>query len=186
MAVAADSSSDVRSRLKNRRGGWPAVVVAVTAVMTLLAGCSSDGAEGGTSSRGMPLQLRLVMSSVAGSCTSPDLISDPAASACDREGTTTYELSEVLGVITPESVTLSAVQESAPSVTLSLSDADIVTLGEVSREALNKNLAIILDGRVMSAPMVMDTLTTSPLTLAFATDSEANQAAADLRAPEIP
>ena len=92
----------------------------------------------------------------------------------------------MLGVITPDSVTLSSVQESAPTVTLSLSDADTVTLGDVSREALNHNLAIVLEGRVLSAPLVMDALTTSALTLAFASASEAELAAADLRAPSTP
>ena len=186
MSLAEASNSHRKARCKNRRGRWPILVAALTAgAVTLLAGCGST-AEPDTSSGGMPLQLRLVVSSVDGSCTAPALTVNDASTACDREGTATYELSEVLGVITPDSVTLSSDQEPAPSVTLSLSDADTVTLGEVSREALNQNLAIVLDGRVLSAPLVMDALTTSPLTLAFASASEAELAAADLSASANP
>jgi preprotein translocase subunit SecD len=92
----------------------------------------------------------------------------------------------VLGEITPDSVTLSKDQALPNSVTLGLSDADTSTFDDVSREALNKNLAIVLDGRVLSAPFVKDALTTSSLTLIFETASEAKQVAADLEAPATP
>ena len=185
MSLAALSSSSVRPGLTNRTRRGPTFVLALVAVVTLLTGCSST-ADGDTDAPGKPLQLRLVLSFVEGSCTAPALTSDGAATVCDRAGTITYELAPVLGVITPDSVALSEDQKSALSVSLGLNDADIVTLGDVSRGALNKNLAIVLDGRVLTAPLVQDALTTSPLTLAFATAAEAKQVAADLGGTATP
>ena len=185
MSAAASSSSDVRPRLTNRTRRGPTFALALAGVVTLLTGCSSTAA-GDTSSPGKPLQLRLLISSADGPCTAPALTSDGAGTACDREGTTTYELAKVLGEITPDSIALSEDQGSANSVTLGLNDADTSTLGDVSREALNKNLAIVLDGRVLSAPLVKDALTTNTLTLMFETASEAEQVAADLGATATP
>ena len=92
----------------------------------------------------------------------------------------------MLGVITPDSVTLSDDQGSTNSVNLDLNDTDTDTLSDASREALEKNLAIVLDGRVLSAPLVKDALTSSPLTLVFGTVSEAQQVAADMRTATTP
>lgn len=151
----------------------------LAAVASLLAGCSS-AAIGDTSSPGKPLQLRLVLSSVDGTCSAPALSSDGPASACDRAGTTTYELAKSLGVVTPTSVAFPENEGSANLVILELNEADTGTLSEVSREAIDKHMAIVLDGQVLTAPLVKDPLTTSQLTLAFGTASEAKQVAADL------
>ena len=151
------------------------------AVAVLLAGCSSV-ASSDAGSAGKPLQLRLVISSAEGACSAPALTSDGPASACDSAGTTTYELGKSLGTITPTTVTLSAEQGSTHSVVLELNKADTDTLGNVSGKAIDKNLAIILDGRVLSAPLVKAPITTSPLTLGFGTASKAKQTAADLSA----
>jgi preprotein translocase subunit SecD len=157
----------------------------LAAVVTLLAGCSST-ATGATSTPGKPLQLRLVISSVEGTCSAPALTSDGPASACDRAGTTTYELAKSLGVVTPTSVALRKDQGSANSVTLELNTADTGTFADVSRKAIDKYLAIVLDGRVLSAPLVKDPITTSEVTLSFGTASEAKQVAAELSASATP
>lgn len=157
----------------------------LAAVATLLAGCSST-ATGNTSSPGKPLQLRLVISSVKGACSAPALTTDGPASACDSTGTTTFELAKSLGVVTPTSVALPKDQGSAHSVALEFNKADTATLGDASREAINKHLAIVLDGRVLTAALVMAPTTTSELTLAFGTASEAKQAAAELGASATP
>jgi preprotein translocase subunit SecD len=128
------------------------------------------------------LQLRLVTSSVEGPCSAPALTSDGPASACDRAGTTTYQLGKSLGVITPISVVLRKDQGSAQTIILEFDKADTDTLGDVSREALEKHLAILLDDRVLSAPLVKNPITTSQLTLAFGTAAEAQQVAAELGA----
>jgi preprotein translocase subunit SecD len=157
----------------------------LAAVATLLAGCSGTAA-GATSTPGKPLQLRLVISSVEGTCSAPALSSDSPASACDRAGTTTYELAKSLGVVTPTSVALSKDQGSANSVTLELNKADTGTFANGSRKAMDKYLAIVLDGRVLSASLVKDPITTSEVTLAFGTASEAKQVAAELSASATP
>lgn len=151
----------------------------LAAVVTLLAGCSSASTSE-SRAPGKPLQLRLVISSAGGSCSEPALTSDGAASACDRAGTTTYTLAKSLGVVTPTSVMLPKEQGSSSTVVLELNKADTTTFGDVSREAVDKRLAIILDGRVLSAPLVKEPITTSPLTLAFGSASEAKQVAAEL------
>lgn len=158
-------------------------VVAVVAM--LLAGCSST-TPGGTNSTGKSLQLRIVISSTEGACSAPAITSDSPASACDNAGTTTYELAKSLGTITPISVTLPKDQGSAHSVALELNKADTSTLGDVSREAVDKHLAIVFDGRVLSAPLVKEALTSSTLTLACGTASEAKQVAAELTASKTP
>jgi preprotein translocase subunit SecD len=157
----------------------------VAAISALLAGCSS-AAAGDANAAGKPLQLRLVSSSMDGTCTAPALQSDGPASACDRAGTITYELGKSLGTVTPTSVTLSKDQGSEHSIILELNAADTSTLGKVSGEAMDKSLAIVLDGRVLSAPVVKAPITSSPLTLAFATAAEAKQTAAELSASATP
>ena len=160
-------------------------VAVLATVAILLAGCSSR-ATSNNSSPGKSLQLRLVTSTVDGPCTLPAISSDTPASACNMAGTTTYKLGKSLGTITPTSVTLAEDQGSAHSIILRLNKADTSTLGTVSGEAIDKNLAIVLDGRVLSAPLVKSPITTSPLTLAFATASEAKQTAADLTTSATP
>jgi preprotein translocase subunit SecD len=163
----------------------PVYFVVLTTVAVLLAGCSGT-ADGNESVAGKPLQLRLVTSMVDGTCTAPTLESDGPASACNAAGTTTYELGKSLGTLTPTSVTLSTDKGSAHSIVLELNAADTSRLGKVSGAAIDKNLAIVLNGRVLSAPLVKAPITSSPLTLAFGTASEAKETAADLKAPTTP
>ena len=157
----------------------------LASVAILLAGCNSTPG-GDTGSSGQPLQLRLVTSSADGPCTLPALTSDGPASACDKAGTTTYALGKTLGAVTPTSVTLSKDQGPAHSVILELNAADTSTLGRVTSKAIDKYLAIVLNGRVLSAPLVKAPILTSPLTLAFGTASEAKQTAAELSASGTP
>jgi preprotein translocase subunit SecD len=108
------------------------------------------------------------------------------ATACNKAGTTTYKLAKTLGAITPTSVALTKNQGPANAVTLGFSKADASTLGDVSRKAIDKHLAIILEGRVISAPLVKQPLTARTLTLAFRTASGAKQVAAKLGAYGTP
>jgi preprotein translocase subunit SecD len=71
---------------------------------------------------------------------------------------------------------------SPQSVVLNFNKADTRTLDAVSRQAMGKSLAILLDGRVLSAPIVEEPITTSQVTSAFATSSEATQVASELGA----
>ncbi len=168
--------------MNTRLGAGFAALLAGTA---LLAGCSST-AGGDTPSSIKPLEFRLVTSSVDGACDVPALTTAGAGRACDTAGTITYELGSSLGTVTPTSVTSPTDQGSAHSVILELSTADSSTLGTVSGGAIGKNLAILLDGRVLSAPLVAAPITTSPLALAFGSASQAEQTAAAIKGAGTP
>jgi len=155
----------------------------LVAVASIVAGCSA--ANGDRGSPKPPLQLRLVTSSAEGPCSAPPLTSDGPGRACDRAGTTTYELGQSLGVVTPTSVTLDS-QGAGQSVAAEFDKADASKLGEVTGKALDKQLAILLDGKVLSAPVVKAALTTGNVSFTFGTASEAKQVAADLGAPATP
>jgi hypothetical protein len=173
--------NSVHSYSKEMNTRFVAHFAVLVSVGVLLAGCTST-ANGDPSSSGKPLQLRLVTSSTEGSCNAPALTSDGPGSACDTAGTTTYELGKSLGTVTPTSVTLSKDQGPAHSVAVELNKTDTSTLGKVSSGAIEKHMAIVLDGRVLSAPIVKAPMTTSTITLGFETASEAKRAATDLSA----
>jgi len=74
--------------------------------------------------------------------------------------------------VTPTSVTLDG-QGSGQTVVVGFDKADASKLGDVTREALEKQLAILLDGKVLSAPVVKAPLTTGKVAFAFGTATEA-------------
>lgn len=159
------------------------VVLAVVAI--LLPGCGTDGGDDGAPLQ--PLQLRLVASSADGPCGAPALTSDGAASACDWAGTTTYELGESLGVVTPTSAVRSTDHGSEQVVVaLEFDDADTGTLSDVTRDAERQQLAMLLDGRVISAALVMSPVTTGQIELALGTDPDADRIASRLGASPTP
>jgi hypothetical protein len=160
--------------------------LAVLAVVAaFLSGCGTDGGDDGSPVQ--PLQLRLVTSSASGPCDAPAPTSDGPASACDWAGTTTYELGESLGVITPTSAVRSTGQgPEQVVVALELDEADAGTLGDVTADARQQHLAMLLDGRVISAALVMDPVTTGRIELALGTGPEAGRIVARLGASEAP
>ena len=142
----------------------------LVAVVSIAAGCAAGT---GTPLPPPPsLQLRLVTSSTAGPCSAPALTSDGAGTACDRAGTTTYEVGKSLGDVTP-----TAVQASGQDVAVTFNKADTSTLNDTTSAALNKRLALLLNGKVLSAATVADPVATSTVKLAFATASDATQVA---------
>jgi hypothetical protein len=149
------------------------------AVASIVAGCSAANRDGG--SPAPPLQLRLVTSSSEGPCSAPPLTSEGPGSACDRAGTTTYELGESLGVVTPTSVTRDS-QGTGQTVVAEFDKADASKFGDVTGKAVEKQLAILLDGKVLSAPVVKEPLTGGNVSFAFGTAAEAEQVAAQLGA----
>lgn len=157
----------------------------VAVVATAFAGCGADNGDDASPTR--PLQLRLMTSSAEGPCSAPAVTSDPAASACDWAGTTTYELGESLGVVTPTSVVRATDQgPEQVVVALEFDDADTSTLGDVTRNAQQQHLAMLLDGRVISAAVVMNPITTGHIQLALGTGPDAEQIAARLGASASP
>lgn len=172
-----------RAHTEHMRAQTFARLAVLVAVASIVAGCSTANGDGG--SPGPPLQLRLVTSSAEGPCSAPPMTSDGPGSACDRAGTTTYELGESLGVVTPTSVTLDG-RGAGQTVNAEFDKADAGKLGDVTGKALEKQLAILLDGKVLSAPVVKSALTTGNVAFTFGTASEAKQVAAELGASATP
>jgi hypothetical protein len=168
-----------RTHTEHIRAQTFARLTVLVAVASIVAGCSAANGDGGSPTP--PLQLRLVTSSAEGPCSAPPLTSDGPGSACDRAGTTTYALGESLGVVTPTSVTLDG-QGAGQTVVAEFDKADASKLGNVTGKAVEKQLAILLDGKVLSAPVVKEPLTGGKVAFAFGTASEAEQVAAELGA----
>lgn len=154
-------------------------LTALLGVASLVAGCSA--ANGGGGSPAPPLQLRLVTSSAEGRCSAQPLTSEGPGIACDRAGTTTYELGESLGVVTPTSVTRDG-QGTGQTVNAKFDKADASKFGDVTGKAVEKQLAILLDGKVLAAPVVKEPLNGGRVSFAFETAAEAEKVAAELGA----
>lgn len=150
----------------------------LVAVASIVAGCSAANSDGG--SPAPPLQLRLVTSSAEGPCSAPPLTTDGPGSACDRAGTTTYKLGESLGVVTPTSVTRDGQERQALEVEFNKADAS--KFGDVTGKAVEKQLAILLHGKVLAAPVVKAPLTSGKMSFAFGTAAEAEKVATELGA----
>ncbi|WP_426593361.1 SecDF P1 head subdomain-containing protein [Cellulomonas sp. McL0617] len=163
-----------------RTQSFARLAVLVSAAL-MVTGCAADDADGHDGSTAPPLQLRLVTSTEAGACTAPPLTADGPGTACDLEGTTTYELAESLGVVTPTAVTRDA-PAGAHAVGVEFDKADATTLKEVTSKAINEELALLLNGKVLSAATVHDPITTGTFIFGFGNASDADRAAALLGA----
>ena len=97
------------------------------------------------------------------------------------EGTTTYELAESLGVVTPTSVVREG-QGEGQSVVVEFDEADAKTLADVTGKAIGQNLALLINGKVFSAPAVQAPITTGEINFGFGTASDADRVAALLGA----
>jgi len=93
-------------------------------------------------------------------------------------------LGESLGVVTPTSVTRDG--QERQTVVAEFDKADASRLGDVTGKALEKQLAILLDGKVISAPVVKEPLTTGKVAFAFGTAAEAEKVATELGASPTP
>ncbi len=130
------------------------------------------------SSAGASLQLRLVVSSSTGGCTALPLRDDAPGSACDLDGTTTYQLGEALGELTPSSTSI--VREDRTGLDLTFGREDTATLTEVTGNAVGQRLAMLVDGRVIGAPQVMEPITLDQVEMVFGTAAQAQFVAAML------
>ena len=154
-------------------------LVALFAAAALLAGCSAAG--GAEASSAPALELRIVTSSVQEQCTVPPLTSAGPGSACDIAGTTTYAVGEALGVMMPTSVTRAG-EGAGQRVDVLFDTADRDTLAAVTGAAQGKQLALLADGRVLGAALVMEPITAGAFTFSFGTAAEADQVATALGA----
>ncbi len=120
-------------------------------------------------------------SSTEGPCDAPALVTDGAGSACGEDGTTTYQVGASLGTITPASVTRPGVGDGLV-LDLAFDQAGSATLGEVTGKAIGKQMAALIDGRVLSAPHVAAAITGGTVRMSFATSAEAARVAVLLHA----
>lgn len=153
-----------------------AVLVSATFVVT---GCAAaDGADGAAAP---PLQMRIVTSSEPGPCTAAPLTADGPGTACGLDGTTTYELAESLGVVTPISVTRDG-QGGAQTIGVEFGEADASTLSEVTGDATDEQLALLLNGEVLTAATVLAPITNGAFSFGFRNAADADRVAALLGA----
>ena len=157
-------------------------LAALIAVGAIVAGCgeANDG-----NSTAPELQLRLVTSSADGSCTAEPLTADGPGAACDRVQNTTYELAKSLGAVTPRTVTRYS-QGSEHTVNVDFDTANTATLNDVFAQAMDRQLALLLDGEVLSAPTIKSPTFTGRVEISFETADEADQIAAELGGSPTP
>ena len=97
------------------------------------------------------------------------------------EGTTTYELAVSLGVVTPASVVRES-EGAGRAVVVAFDEADARTLADVTGKAIGERVALVLDGKVLSAATVQAPITTGTFAFGFGTASDADRVAALLGA----
>ena len=158
------------------------IALLLTAV-SLASGCAVADVQSNPAS--YPLDLRLVTSSTPGSCSAPPLTADVAGSACDLEGSTTYVLGTPLATVTPKSVAQQT-QAAGPSVVATFGPTDTTTLRDVTTSQVNKQVAVLLDGKVISAPVVKAPITDGSMTFTYSTASQADDVAAALGVRSTP
>lgn len=172
-----------------RRGGsctrqvrtWGPTRLTLLLAVASIAGCGAPVGTTGDRGTAAGLQVRVVTSSTQGPCSAPPLTTDGPGSACDGSGTTTYDVGAALGVVTPTSVTREG-DGAGQTVDVQLGTAGTTTLRDLTGAVLDQQLAVLLDGRVISAPRVTAPITTGRVTFAFGTASEADRVAAALGA----
>lgn len=180
-AMALDRSAvrvSGRRKLVGRRlaaGAGAVALVAAIAVGATWSGWLGRGTSvppaGPTASAGASIQLRLVVSSTTGGCTAPALREDAPGSACDLDGSTTYQLGEALGDLAPTSASI--VRDDRTGLDLTFSREDTATLTEVTGNAVGQQLAMLVDGRVIGAVQVMEPITRDQIETVFATAAQA-------------
>jgi preprotein translocase subunit SecD len=160
-------------------------VVGLGTAAALLAGCGSASgisAVSGSPTPTLTLELRLVDSSTDGPCSEPPLTSGAPGSACGESGTTTYQVGASLGEVTPTAVTYTGGLSARQVFRMEFDDAGRVTLADVTRSAVGKELAILVEGKVLSAAHVIDPITGGQFELTTTTPAETEKAAAALHA----
>jgi preprotein translocase subunit SecD len=87
-----------------------------------------------------------------------------------------------LGDVTPTAVTYPGGEASRQVFTIQFDQPGSVTLADVTRGAVGKQLALLVEGRVLSAAHVVNPITGGQFKLATTTPAEASKLAAALHA----
>lgn len=178
MALDPDRVLDAgRRRVRRRRRGAGLGLAATTVavVASLLTWTHpATGPAPATTDHLAALDLRLVTSSRSGECTAPALTTDAPGTACDLGATTTYELGESLGHVTPASVQLGGGQPAGATVTLTFEGTDQATFAAVTDDAIGQQLAMLADGTVLLAAQVMSPIPGGSMVLSADTPATAS------------
>lgn len=126
-----------------------------------------------------PLDLRLVTSVAPGTCTADPLRSDAGGNACDESGSTTFALGPLLATVVPKTVTDHS-SGAKPSVAMTFGPTDTATLSDLTATTVNKQVAVLLDGKVIAAPVLKAPITNGQVTFTYATVAQAQSVASAL------
>lgn len=124
------------------------------------------------------LQLRPVTSSTEGLCSAPPLSGIGAGRACGLDGRTNYQLGAALGDVTVARATV----EPGAYLSIQLDHRGAATLAAVTATLIRRRLALLLDGRVVVASLVLQRITGGRLQLSPGTSGELEQFAYALQA----
>ncbi|HET7661645.1 MAG TPA: hypothetical protein VFK66_14740 [Oryzihumus sp.] len=160
----------------------PTAVLAVA--VALLATACGPGADGaGSGSPTAHLELRLLTSAAAGPCSRPPLTSAGPGRACAMSGSGTYDLGPALAAVAP---TRAEIHDDpvGPVLVVWLDGSGRQRLADVTRQAVGRRLAVLVQGRVLVAPEVQRPVTEGRMVLAVPTRLVAAQVAGALHASE--
>lgn len=102
-----------------------------------------------------PLQLRLVLAEPSGSCTAPPLLAPGPGTACSWDSSSTYSLGPSLGDLQPTSAQLTSDALGIGEVLdVQLDHDSAARFEQLTADALNRQVAVLLQGRVASAPTI--------------------------------
>lgn len=129
-----------------------------------------------------PLEFRTVISSTEGPCTVAPLTAATAGAACDFTGATTYQLGAALGTVTPTAVSTTA-RSGSSQIDVTFDERGRATVQAITGAAVGTQLAVLLHGRVIAAPRVMEPLSAAQTEFAGGTADQAQQIADEIRHP---
>ncbi len=128
------------------------------------------------------LEFRAVISTTEGPCTAAPLTTATAGAACDFTGAMTYQLGAPLGTATPTSVSTTDRPDSS-QIDVTFDDRGRATVQAITGNAVGTQLAVLVHGRVIAAPQVMEPLSAAQTEFAGGTAAQAQQIADEIRHP---
>ena len=129
------------------------------------------------------LEFRTVTSSTEGPCTAAPLTTATAGAACDFTGAReTYQLGAPLGTATPTAVSTTD-RSGSSQIDVTFDERGRVTVQAITVNAVGTQLAVLVHGRVIAAPRVMEPLSAAQTEFAGGTAAQAQQIADEVRHP---
>ncbi|GAA1258550.1 hypothetical protein GCM10009657_37210 [Oryzihumus leptocrescens] len=158
-----------------------ALLAVAVAFLVTACGPGTDGA--GSGSPAAQLELRLLTSVEDGPCSGPPLTSPGPGRACALSGSETYDLGPALAGVAPIRAEIHD-DPLGQVLVVWLDGSDRPRLADVTRRAVGRRLAVLVQGRVLVAPEVQRPITEGQMALAVPTRLVAAQVAGALHASE--